>query len=59
MFYENLRIRYAVRTFMLFTIFGLDRKKYPYFPFHNVGKSVIISVVNFVKFLIGLFKTQF
>jgi len=26
---------------MLFTIFGLGKKNSPYFPFHNVGRSVI------------------
>src|SRR6218665_855114 len=43
MFYENLRInmpRDLSCCLLFFTIFGLGKKNSPYFPFHNVGRSV-------------------
>src|SRR6218665_172428 len=49
MFYENLRInmpRDLSCCLRFFTIFRLGKKNSPYFPFHNVGRSVIVLAIS-------------
>jgi len=51
MFYKNLRIDMPWDLsccLLIFTIFDLGKKKFPYFPFYNVGRSggCLRSILN-------------
>ena len=43
LFINSVRDIQDYRLFILFTIFCLDKKISPYFPFHNVGRSGILD----------------